>query len=101
MGRDLFADLVRIGNALTNESRIILNLLLADQEKAARNRIIAGRKRLQPLERELEKGIDALERLKEYHGKVTDLVEQIREIKQRAEAVWNDMMRERGQEERP
>jgi hypothetical protein len=41
-----------------------------DQEKAVQNRIIAGRKRLQPLEKELEKGISALELLERRLGYV-------------------------------
>jgi hypothetical protein len=67
---DFFADLARIGEVLTNESRAIVNLLLMDQEKAVQNRIIAGRKRLQPLEKELEKGISALELLERRLGYV-------------------------------
>jgi hypothetical protein len=67
---DLFADLAGIGDVLTNESRAIVNLLITEQDKAARQRIILGRKRLQPLEKELEKGIRALERLERKLGYV-------------------------------
>ena len=65
---DLFAGLVHVGDVLTNESRVIVNLLIAGQEKAARTRIVKGRQRLQPLEKELEKGISALERLERKLG---------------------------------
>jgi hypothetical protein len=67
---DLFADLARIGDVLTNESRAIANLLLAGQDKTALLRISKGRKRLQPLERELERGISSLEQLERRIGYV-------------------------------
>jgi hypothetical protein len=67
---DLFADLARVGDVLTNESRAIANLLLAGQDKTALLRISKGRKRLQPLERELERGISSLEQLERRIGYV-------------------------------
>lgn len=66
----LFDDLARIGNILTNESRAIVNLLIADQEEASRRRIASGRKRLLPVERELEKGIRQLQTLEQRLGYV-------------------------------
>jgi hypothetical protein len=47
---DIFAQMTEIGRTLTNESRIIVNLLLSGQEAEARRRIIEGRQKLQPLE---------------------------------------------------
>lgn len=48
---DLFSELADIGRILTNESRVIVNLLLAGQEKAARQRIKEGREKLQPVQK--------------------------------------------------
>ena len=47
---DLFSELADIGHILTNESRVIVNLLLAGQEKTARQRITEGRLKLQPVQ---------------------------------------------------
>jgi TIR domain len=47
---DLFAELANVGRILTNESRIIVNLLLADQENAARQRIKEGRQKIEPVQ---------------------------------------------------
>ena len=47
---DLFAQLTDIGHTLTNESRVIVNLLLSGQEDLARTRISDGRRALEPLE---------------------------------------------------
>ncbi len=58
---DLFAGLSGVGKALTNESRAIVNLLVTGQEDAARKRILRGRKRLQPLQRNLNKGMERLQ----------------------------------------
>jgi hypothetical protein len=58
---DLFQSLGQIGDALTNESRIVVNLLTAGQVEAARQRVLAGRKRLAPLEADLQKSIEVLQ----------------------------------------
>jgi hypothetical protein len=48
---------------LKNESRVIVNLLLAGQDQAARQRIIAGRQRLQPLEDDLASALAELQQI--------------------------------------
>jgi hypothetical protein len=60
---DLFAQLTEIGQTLTNESRVIVNLLLGGQEDLARKRIIAGRKALEPLEDALKQAEMRLKQL--------------------------------------
>ncbi len=60
---DLFRPLVEIGDILTNESRVIVNLLLAGQEDAARQRIRAGRMKLAPLENQLSLAMQELQQL--------------------------------------
>ena len=52
-----------IGQTLTNESRVIVNLLLSGQEDAARKRIVAGREALQPLESALSQAEMRLQQL--------------------------------------
>jgi hypothetical protein len=47
---DLFRQMSEIGQVLTNESRVIVNLLLSGQENRARQRIREGREKLKPLE---------------------------------------------------
>ncbi|RIK58714.1 MAG: hypothetical protein DCC57_00240 [Chloroflexi bacterium] len=65
---DLFAQLVQIGDLLTSESRAITNLLLAGQEAAARKRILAGRKKLEPLEQQLSTAMNELQQVAESLG---------------------------------
>ena len=65
---DLFATLAEIGAMLTNESRAIVNLLLTKQQAAARKRIMRGRRRLEPLEKELDRGMHALQELQQRLG---------------------------------
>jgi hypothetical protein len=60
---DLFSQMTEIGQTLTNESRVIVNLLLAGQEDLARKRIIAGRKALEPLEDTLKQAEMRLKQL--------------------------------------
>lgn len=60
---DLFQSLTEIGSTLTSESRAIVNLLVARQRSAARERIRAGRERLLPLEDALEEATEKLEEL--------------------------------------
>lgn len=60
---DLFRELAEIGEVLTNESRAIVNLLVTEQEEAARRRIIDGRAKLQPLEQRLESAMHDLQQL--------------------------------------
>jgi hypothetical protein len=50
---DLFDPLVQIGDVLTNESRVIVNLIISGYEEAARKRILEGRLKLAPFEEQL------------------------------------------------
>jgi hypothetical protein len=65
---DLFAQMTQIGETLTNESRVIVNLLLAGQEAAARQRIIEGRRKLEPLEKSLDRAQTELKKLESSLG---------------------------------
>lgn len=65
---DLFWWLGQIGEALTNESRIVVNLLTADQVEAARQRVFEGRKRLAPLEADLQKSTEVLQEVEHSLG---------------------------------
>jgi|GEM_PF-2247190 len=65
---DLFEQLVRIGQVLTDESRVIVNLLMAGQEDVAKKRIIAGREKLEPLEAQLATAMSDLQRLQRSLG---------------------------------
>ena len=60
---DLFRPLVEIGDILTNESRLIANLLLSGQEQLARARILEGRQKLAPLEDQLAKAMRDLQEI--------------------------------------
>jgi hypothetical protein len=65
---DLFRELAEVGEVLTNESRAIVNLLVAEQEAAARRRIIDGRTKLQPIEQRLESAMHDLQQLQTSPG---------------------------------
>lgn len=65
---DLFRRLGQIGEALTNESRIVVNLLTANQTAAARQRVHQGRTRLAPLEADLDKSIEVLQHIEQKLG---------------------------------
>ena len=67
---DLFRPLEQIGDLLTNESRVVANLLLAGQERAARQRILDARAKLQPLEQDLSKAVQELLRIESSLGYV-------------------------------
>lgn len=69
---DLFDSLGRIGDVLTNESRVVVNLITADQHEAARMRVADGRKRLAPLEADLQKSIEVLQEIEQSLGFVAD-----------------------------
>jgi hypothetical protein len=58
---DLFVPLIQIGDVLTNESRVIVNLILSGQEDAARKRILDGRMKLAPLENQLSTAMRELQ----------------------------------------
>jgi TIR domain len=60
---DLFARLSDIGDVLTEEASAIAGLLLAGNEKAARTRIVKGRRTLLPLERNLRAAQTRMARL--------------------------------------
>jgi hypothetical protein len=59
---DLFADLSRIGDVLTEEASAIVGLLLAGQQKLARARIRRGRQKLLPLEKELRHALSRMQK---------------------------------------
>jgi hypothetical protein len=66
----LFRPLELIGELLANESRSVANLLLAGQEPAARQRILDGRAKLQPLEDNLTRAILELQKIESSLGYV-------------------------------
>jgi hypothetical protein len=65
---DLFQWLGRIGEALTNESRVVVNLLTAGQAEAARRRVLHARKILAPLEADLERSTGVLQEIEQRLG---------------------------------
>ena len=65
---DLFEALVGVGNVLTGEASAIAGLILAGQQKIARQRILDGRKKLLPLERGLSKAMRSLQRIESSLG---------------------------------
>jgi TIR domain len=65
---DLFLPLAQIGSVLTTESRTIANLLLAEQEAAARKRILDGRAALAPLEAQLSAAMQELKKIESSLG---------------------------------
>lgn len=67
---DLFASLARIGDVMTEEASEIVGLLLAEQQDAARRRILTGRKKLLPLERKLSAAMTRLARIETSLGYV-------------------------------
>ncbi|MCP5416268.1 MAG: toll/interleukin-1 receptor domain-containing protein [Chromatiaceae bacterium] len=58
---DLFEALALVGYLLTAEASVITGLLLAGQQETARKRILAGRRKLLPLERSLAKAMSSLQ----------------------------------------
>src|SRR5262249_30638073 len=67
---DLFEHLVGIGDVLTGEASAIVGLLLSGQQRIARERILAGRKKLLPLERSLSEAMRTLQRVESSLGYV-------------------------------
>jgi hypothetical protein len=65
---DLFRPLVDIGDMLTNESRVVANLLLGGQTDVARQRIKDGRTKLAPLEADLAGAMRDLQQLQSELG---------------------------------
>ena len=55
--------MVRIGDYLQDEARAVVNYLFGQQEPAARERIAATRKLLEPLERELSQAMRQMQKL--------------------------------------
>jgi hypothetical protein len=60
---DLFYSLVEIGELLTNEARVIVNLLINKENATARQRILEGRNKLAPLESQLNIAMQDLQQL--------------------------------------
>ena len=67
---ELFEPLELIGEVLRNESRVIVNLLSAGQQEAARQRILNGRTKLAPFEDQLNTSIDELQKIESSLGYV-------------------------------
>ena len=67
---DLFQPLEQIGKLLSNESRAVATLVLGGQQDAARQRILDGRMKLQPLEDELGNAIKELQKTESSLGYV-------------------------------
>jgi len=67
---DLFEHLVGIGDVLTGEASAIVGLLVSGQQGVARERILAGRKKLLPLERGLSEAMRTLQRVESSLGYV-------------------------------
>jgi len=65
---DVFRELALIGEALTNESRVVVNLLVAGQPERARQRVLEGRQRLMPLEDDLRKSTEVLQEVESTLG---------------------------------
>jgi hypothetical protein len=60
---DAFANMTQIGSYLRDESRAIVNSLLARQDAVARERIASTRTLLEPLERELSDALKEMQQL--------------------------------------
>jgi len=67
---DMFREMTQIGETLTNESRVILNLLLSDQKKLAQIRLINGRDVLRPLEDRLSLAYTELQEIQQKIGSI-------------------------------
>ncbi|MFT4015423.1 MAG: toll/interleukin-1 receptor domain-containing protein [Agriterribacter sp.] len=65
---DLFYNMTSIGYTLTSESRIILNLLLGNQQNVAKERLIEDRNILQPLEDNMRHAFTELQDLSQSIG---------------------------------
>jgi hypothetical protein len=70
---ELFADLARIGDVLTEEASAIVGLLLGRQQRAARARILEGRRRLLPLEKDLRTASSRMQRIQSSLGHASAL----------------------------
>jgi len=68
--KDIFEPLEQIGELLSNESRATATLVLGGQKDAARQRILDGRAKLQPLEDELGRAIKELQKAESSLGYV-------------------------------
>jgi TIR domain-containing protein len=65
---DMFREMAQIGETLTNEARVILNLLLSDQQNLARTRLMDGRNVLRPLEDKLSLAYTELQEIQQKIG---------------------------------
>ena len=66
---DLFRPIGEVGNVLTKQSEVIVNLLSQQQEDTARRRVLDLRKRmLKPLQQRLAEAIDNLQRQQRHLG---------------------------------
>jgi hypothetical protein len=60
---DLFNAMASIGAALQNQAAVLVNLLLADQEREARSRLRSSEETLLPLRQKVNEGMAEVERL--------------------------------------
>jgi hypothetical protein len=67
---DLFSALDYVGDVLTEEASAIVGLILSGQQLVARQRIIDGRTKLLPLERQLSSAMDELQQIESSLGYV-------------------------------
>jgi hypothetical protein len=65
---DLFEPLEQIGVLLSNESRAVATLALGGQQDEARQRVLDGRMKLQPLEEDLGNAMQELQRIESSLG---------------------------------
>lgn len=67
---DLFMQMTNIAQVLTNESRLILNLLLSGQTEVARKRLLEGRAILLPVEEKMTEAYAELQEVQQAIGSV-------------------------------
>jgi hypothetical protein len=68
---DMFAQLSRIGDVLTDEASEIVGLILSDQQKVVRKRILEGRQKLLPLQKDLRAAMTRLQEIESSLGYVS------------------------------
>jgi len=68
---DMFAQLSRIGDVLTEEASEIVGLILSGQQKIVHNRILDGRQKLLPLQKDLRAAMTRLQEIESSLGYVS------------------------------
>jgi hypothetical protein len=67
----MFAQLSRIGDVLTEEASEIVGLILSGQQKIVHNRILDGRQKLLPLQKDLRAAMTRLQEIESSLGYVS------------------------------